>query len=114
MSDAAPPACETRACSKCQAQHSRRGKSRWHSYCLSCHRAYMRENRTRHSQLTPEARMKANTRSYTNVLKRRGKLEQGPCSVCGDKDSQAHHPDYSDPRNVVWMCRPCHLKHHDD
>lgn len=23
-----------------------------------------------------------------------------------------HHPDYSKPLEVVWMCRPCHLAEH--
>lgn len=36
------------------------------------------------------------------------KLEIKPCEICGSKDAQAHHPDYSKPLKVVWLC----LKHH--
>lgn len=72
----------------------------------------MRATRPGHSQLAPEARKRANTRSYTNVLVKRGKLKRGPCATCGAAKAQAHHPDYDDPRTVVWLCRPCHLRHH--
>jgi site-specific recombinase XerC len=58
-------------------------------------------------------RKKANTRSYTNVLIRRGKIDKEPCRSCGDPNAQAHHPDYNDPRRVEWMCRRCHKKHHE-
>ena len=37
-----------------------------------------------------------------------GKLIRQPCEVCGDVKSQAHHPDYSKPLDVQWLC----LKHH--
>lgn len=44
------------------------------------------------------------------------------CSVCGAPDSrqpgnrslvQAHHDDYSKPLEVRWLCRPCHVAHHN-
>lgn len=40
-----------------------------------------------------------------------GKLKRPDCcSKCGVKcKPQAHHPDYSKPLEVVWLCRkPCH------
>lgn len=34
------------------------------------------------------------------------------CSGCGCGDAEhrieAHHFDYSDPLNVIWLCTPCH------
>jgi len=39
---------------------------------------------------------------------RDGKLIRQPCLVCGGK-SEAHHPDYSHPLDVVWLC-PSHHK----
>ena len=41
-----------------------------------------------------------------------GKLVRQPCSVCGAEPSEAHHPDYSRPLSVVWLCRPHHLEIH--
>lgn len=40
------------------------------------------------------------------------------CSECGWKVQGrkrrlvAHHPDYSKPLDVVWLCRPCHDAEH--
>jgi hypothetical protein len=72
----------------------------------------MRENRVKHSELTPIQKLKANCRSYSKVLLKRGKLIQQDCEICGDEDSEMHHPNYSNPRDVVWFCRKHHLEHH--
>jgi hypothetical protein len=61
--------------------------------------------------LTPEQRFKDTARSYAGVYKRRGHLVPEPCA-CGSFNVEMHHPDYSKPLLVVWMCRPCHLWHH--
>lgn len=37
-----------------------------------------------------------------------GKLVPQPCFVCGEK-AHAHHPDYSRPLDVTWLC-PAHHK----
>ena len=39
---------------------------------------------------------------------RAGKLAPEPCFICGDK-AHAHHPDYSRPLSVTWLC-PTHHK----
>lgn len=39
---------------------------------------------------------------------RSGKLYPLPCFCCGDK-AKAHHPDYSSPLDVIWLC-PAHHK----
>jgi len=42
-----------------------------------------------------------------------GKLIKGPCTKCGSEvNVQAHHPDYSLPHHVIWLCVRCHLKTH--
>lgn len=95
-------------CSACGGERDRPGQR----LCRECHNAYARENRPRHSELSPDARKKANTRAYTKELIKRGQLERKPCETCGALDSQAHHEDYNDPRRVNWLCPPCHRKHH--
>ena len=72
----------------------------------------MREWRQTHP-LTEEQRRKDICRSYTNVLLRRGALTRKPCLICGSEPAQAHHPDYSNPRLVVWLCAPHHRAHHE-
>ncbi len=39
-----------------------------------------------------------------------GKIIRQPCEVCGKKESQGHHEDYSKPLEVKWLCR----RHHAD
>lgn len=43
---------------------------------------------------------------------RRDLVQQQPCSKCGDPNSEAHHPDYSRPAHVIWLCRRCHKAEH--
>lgn len=42
---------------------------------------------------------------------RDGRVEKFPCMVCGEK-SEAHHPDYDRPLDVVWLCPPHHKQAH--
>jgi DNA-directed RNA polymerase subunit RPC12/RpoP len=52
-------------------------------------------------------------RSKVQDAIRRNKLIRKPCQRCGSKiNIQAHHPDYSKPLLVVWLCADCHRKLH--
>lgn len=42
---------------------------------------------------------------------RDGRIHKQPCWVCGLK-AVAHHPDYSRPLDVVWLCQPHHKQAH--
>ena len=81
------------------------------SYCLTCHAAYQRNWRKTHP-LSPEAKKRDIARSYAGTYKRRGRLVPQPCISCSATQSQMHHPDYSQPLAVQWLCRPCHLQLH--
>lgn len=39
-----------------------------------------------------------------------GKLKRQPCLECGAVKTEAHHPDYTKPLDVVWLCK----KHHQE
>jgi len=42
---------------------------------------------------------------------RDGRLHREPCYFCGSNiDLEMHHPDYSQPLRVYWLCRLCHRK----
>ena len=100
----------SRQCSKCGGDlGDRYGKQR---YCKSCHAAYMRATRPKHSDLPDHQRKKANTRAYSKVLVKRGEIKKMPCEVCGSKNSERHHDDYDNPRDVRWFCRKHHLELH--
>jgi hypothetical protein len=34
------------------------------------------------------------------------------CQICGKSPAQAHHPDYSRPLDVLWLCLACHRNQH--
>jgi hypothetical protein len=42
---------------------------------------------------------------------RDGKVKPLPCMICGVK-AEAHHPDYSRPLDVVWLCSSHHKQAH--
>ena len=46
--------------------------------------------------------------AVSNAL-RDGRLVKGPCKECGTTERvQAHHPDYSKPLDIEWLCFSCH------
>jgi hypothetical protein len=72
-------------------------------------RDYMHEQQRKHRANNPE-KYKAHT-AVGNAL-RDGRLIRKPCEKCGNIKSQAHHPDYSKPIEVIWLCFTCHRKEH--
>jgi len=40
----------------------------------------------------------------------RGEIHRQPCFLCGDTLVSAHHPDYSAPFDVLWLCNGCHSR----
>lgn len=49
-----------------------------------------------------------------NYAKRKGRIKQKPCEVCGDENSQAHHCDYNKPLDVIWLCPKHHSEWHQN
>jgi hypothetical protein len=43
---------------------------------------------------------------------RDGRLMRGPCEVCGNRETEAHHDDYDKPLTVRWLCREHHIEWH--
>ncbi len=42
-----------------------------------------------------------------------GLLQRLPCQSCGHEKTVAHHEDYDKQLDVIWLCEPCHKKHHN-
>ena len=45
---------------------------------------------------------------------RDGRLTKQPCHVCGELEAEGHHPDYSAPLDVVWLCSRHHAQLHEE
>ena len=60
----------------------------------------------------PSYRARKVARSRARHALVRGEIHRAPCR-CGNPDAEMHHPDYSKPLEVVWLCKGCHrLEHH--
>lgn len=51
-------------------------------------------------------------KSRITYAKRTGKIKQEPCEICGALKVEAHHPDYTKPLEVVWLCDYHHKEEH--
>src|ERR1039458_5108008 len=95
-------------CSMCNVRPHRPGQRT----CRECHAEEQRKYRTTHP-VEPEHKHKGNCRSYAHVYRNRGKLKKQPCIFCRSNKSQMHHPDYSRPLLVLWLCDYCHTELHE-
>lgn len=57
-------------------------------------------------------RDKANARGAVYDAVRSGVLVRPSMCACGTPRVEAHHPDYSKPLDVVWLCKGCHAAEH--
>lgn len=57
-------------------------------------------------------KMKVRARNVIRELVFKGRLLRGFCEVCGKKNAEAHHDDYSKPRDVRWFCSQHHKDYH--
>ena len=51
-------------------------------------------------------------KSHVQYAVRTGKLIREACEICGKKKTDAHHPDYTKPLDVIWLCRKHHVELH--
>lgn len=70
--------------------------------CNSC----VKGPRSEIEQWKHEARLAA------TAAEKRGKLKREPCKKCGWQFAEKHHPDYSRPLYVIWLCSRCHKAEH--
>lgn len=58
---------------------------------------------------------KHRVRSLVGAALSRGVLVKGDCELCGTEERiEAHHPDYTKPLEVQWLCISHHRQLHAD
>ena len=60
-----------------------------------------------------ENKAKSKAHKAVEIALKNGHMARGNCSVCGtDKEVEGHHPDYTKPLEVTWLCIPHHQEEH--
>ena len=119
-------ACKTRLPMRCFSKDRTR-KNGLSFRCRSCvskmYKLWREKNKARLT--SKEHKVKRNELAYKYMKKypekqrarasvayalKHGKIQKLPCqtSGCKDKKVHAHHPDYSKPLKVIWLCVPHH------
>jgi hypothetical protein len=57
-------------------------------------------------------RHKVEARWIVNNAIADGRLQKRDCIICGDSNSEAHHPDHNNPLLIEWLCKKDHLTAH--
>jgi len=60
-----------------------------------------------------ESLNKKRARAKVHRALKTGLLKKLPCLRCKNINVQAHHPDYSKPLDIVWLCPHHHNKEHN-
>ena len=88
------------------------GRNGLKSYCKQCEATRRRDYRATMSCRGTKTDKQNAYREYRAAIKS-GELQRGPCSVCGTTvNVHGHHPDYSKPLDVVWLCSKHHCEEH--
>ncbi len=123
---------EYKRCVKCgEAKHrehfysSKVNKDGLQAYCHSCHQEANRQSRLKHREQI-QARLRQwkleNPEKYlahqaVAHAVRAGRLTApAECQQCQRSDLQihAHHEDYTQPLEVIWLCQSCHARRHKE
>ncbi len=65
---------------------------------------------TRNGRGPDPVKIKARRKLNTEI--RAGRIKRGKCAICGAPRAHGHHPDYSKPLEVLWLCEPHHKAMH--
>lgn len=94
-------------CSKCECDLHKFSISHNPSYCRYCYAQYKRDR-----YKDPEYKKRHTARLSAMRLVNSGIIIIEPCKLCGESNSEMHHPDYEKPNDVTFLCNKCHNELH--
>jgi hypothetical protein len=105
-----------KSCTKLDAKENRKNNPRVREYDrerskFSERKEYVLETQRKRRRKNPEKYI-ANLKVHRAIIS--GKMIKLPCSICGNKNSQAHHEDYNKPLNIIWLCQTHHDIRHSE
>jgi hypothetical protein len=108
-------------CQQCNKEFQ--AKTNKFKFCIECIKKHRREYVRSYEKLYPErakqwqnnADIEYRKKNKDGKIKARNISRQikdiKSCENCGlSQKIQKHHPDYSKPLDVVFLCRKCHIK----
>ena len=98
-------------CKQCGRIAKREGYARNRDRILERQKGYNASPQAR-ALLKARAPERQRARKLVKDAMRYGKLIRRPCEVCGNEKVDAHHPDYTQPLAVQWLCRSHHMELH--
>lgn len=94
----------------------RKERQKYRHVCLLCERKRLRvryqKNISYYKKRDSVYNYKDKARAITKNAIESGALIKKPCEVCGDIKVEGHHPDYSKPLEVNWLCKRHHSSLH--
>ena len=104
-----------KSCAKQDVHEHRHGKGREYILAYDRIRAKNPERKTKNLIRSVKYRKQFAERKQAQSLLRsavlKGDVMPMACWCCGNK-AEAHHPDYSKPLDVVWLCSSHHKQAH--
>lgn len=100
------------------------GRAMWAEYCREWRRKNKEHIRAYKREYNKEWRKKNGYHNEANSISRyplkqkarvklrywveMGVIKKLPCHECGNKNTEAHHPDHTKALEVVWLCKAHH------
>ena len=91
----------------------RKNNPRLREYNRNYNREWRKKN-SYHNEINSKKRYpeKEYARYLIQYAVRKGKIKRLPCEICKKPKAQAHHPNYSKPLEIIWLCPLHHRMYH--
>lgn len=106
------------SCRKCYNITAKVYRDKNKDYYRKYRKEYYASDRGKEIKNKCSAGYRNRKRAYMKVWKLtenallRGALKRQPCEVCGLERTHAHHVNYNEPLNVMWLCAIHHIEWH--